>query len=110
MHHGQDVYADTSAKVLRRMDEIKAIVYEYDSDNIFNMDEMGLFNSLETNQTLATRRLSERTKQNERNIVALTANATCTICLLPLIINQYLKPWAFTSRNICYLENLGIKY
>jgi hypothetical protein len=92
------------------MDEIKAIVYEYDSDNIFNMDEMGIFYKLETNQTLATRRLSERKKQNEQNIVALTANATCTICLLPLIINQYLNPWAFTSRNIRYLENLGIKY
>ena len=42
--------------------------------------------------------------------MALIANATSTICLPPLIINQYLKLQAFTSRNIRYLENLGIKW
>ena len=55
-------------------------------------------------------RLSGKKKQNERITVTLTANATCSICLPPLIINQYLKPHAFTSRNIHYPENLDIKW
>ena len=42
--------------------------------------------------------------------MALTANATGTICLPPLIINQYLKPLAFMSRNIHNPDNLGVKW
>ena len=79
-------------------------------DDVFNMNEMGVFNRLEPNRMLAMKKLSGKKKQKERITVALTANATSTICLPPLIINQYLKPWAFTSRNIRYSENLGIKW
>ena len=42
--------------------------------------------------------------------MALTANATGIICLPPLITNQSLKSRAFTSKNIHYPENLGIKW
>ena len=42
--------------------------------------------------------------------MALTANADRSIILLPLVINQYLKPWAFISRHILNLENLGIQW
>ena len=41
-------------------------------------------------------------------MVALTANANGSIILPPLIINQYLKPRAFTSMHILNPENLGI--
>ena len=92
------------------MEEIKTIVSEYDSDDAFNMDETGIFNRLESNRTLATMRLYGKKKQKERITVTLTANATVSICLPPLIINQYLKPHAFTSRNIHYPENLDIKW
>ena len=108
--HGEDVSVDTSTKVLRRMEEIKTIVSKHDSDDVFNMDETGIFYKLEPNRTLATMRLSGKKKQKDRITVALTANATGTICLPPLIINQYLKPRAFTSRNIHNPENLGIKW
>ena len=39
--------------------------------------------------------------------MALTANANRSIILPPLVINQYLKPPAFTSRHILNPENLG---
>ena len=42
--------------------------------------------------------------------MALTANATCPICIPPLIIKYNLKPWAFTPKNIHNPENLGIKW
>ena len=60
--HGENGYADTSTKVLRRMEEIKTIVSEYDSDDVFNMDETGIFYKLEPNRTLATMRLSGKKK------------------------------------------------
>ena len=41
--HGEDAYVDTSTKILRRMEEIKTIVSEYDSDDVFNMDETGFY-------------------------------------------------------------------
>ena len=43
-------------------------------------------------------------------MVALTANADGNIILPPLVINQYLKPRAFTNRHILNLENLGIQW
>ena len=46
-HHGEDAYVDTSSEVLKRMEEIKTIVSEYDSNDVFNMDETGLFYTLE---------------------------------------------------------------
>ena len=104
MHHGEDASADTSAKVLRRM-EIRAIVSKYDCDDVFNMDETGFSYMLEPNRTLATKRLSGKNKQKEQITVVLTANATGTICFPPLIINQYLKLRASTSRKIRYPEN-----
>ena len=42
--------------------------------------------------------------------MVLTPNATGTICLRPLIINQYLKLRAFVSKNIHNPKNLGIKW
>ena len=107
--HCEDAYADTLTKVLRRMEEIITIVSEYDSDDVFSIDETGTLYKLEPNQTLTTMRLYGKKKQKERITVALTANATRGICLSPLIINQYLKPWDFTSRNIHNPKNLGIK-
>ena len=74
------------------------------------MDETGLFYRLEPNCTLATKRLSKKKKQKERITMAVTANAVGIIILLPLVINQYLKPRAFTNRHILNLENLGIQW
>ena len=63
------------------MEEIKAIVYEYDSDDVLNINETCLFYMLEPNRTLAMKRLSGKKKQKEWITVAFTTNAIGTICL-----------------------------
>jgi hypothetical protein len=108
--HGEDASADVSEEVLKKMEDIKTLVSQYRSCDVFNMDETGLFYRLEPNRTLATKRLSGKKKQKERITVALTANADGSIILPPLVINQYLKPRAFTSRHILNPENLGIQW
>ena len=108
--HGEDASANVSEEVLKRMEDIKTLISQYRSCDIFNMDETGLFYRLEPNRTLATKRLSGKKKQKERITVALTANADGSIMLPPLIINQYLKPRAFTSRHILNPSNLGIQW
>ena len=70
------------------------------------MDETSLFHRLEPNRTLVTKRLFGK----ERITVALTANADGSIILLPLVINQYLKPWAFIRKHILNPKNLGIQW
>jgi hypothetical protein len=42
--------------------------------------------------------------------IALTANADGSMILPPLVINQYLKPQAFSSRHILTPQNLGIMW
>ena len=63
--HSEDTFVSTSTKVLRRMEEIKTIVSEYDSNDVFNMDEKCIFYKLEPNRTLATMRLYR--KKNKRS-------------------------------------------
>ena len=109
-HHGEDASVDVFEKVLKKMKDIKTLVSQYKSCDVFNMDEIVLFYRLEPNRTLATKRLSGKIKQKERITVALTTNADENIILLPLVINQYLKPQAFTSRHILNSENLGIQW
>lgn len=56
--HGEDASTDVSEEVLKKMEDIKTLVSQYRSCDVFNMDETGLFYRLEPNRTLATKRLS----------------------------------------------------
>ena len=56
--HREDVLANVSEEVLKKMEDIKTLVSQYRSCDVFNMDETGLFYRLESNRTLATKRLS----------------------------------------------------
>ena len=67
----------------------------YDSQDIYNMDETGLFYSLLPNSTLATGLVSGKKKQIERITVALCANATGTDKLIPLVIGKSAHPRCF---------------
>ena len=55
--HGEDASANFSKEVLKKMEDIKTLVSQYRSCDVFNMDETGLFYRLEPNHTLATKRL-----------------------------------------------------
>lgn len=106
--HGEAGSADNSPEALQRMEQIKLICSRYQVSDIFNMDETGLFYRLEPNRTLATHRLSGRKKQKERLTIALTSNADGSIKLPPFVINKFVKPRAFSQRNIVNPQNLGI--
>ena len=82
VRHGEDISADNSTEVFARMEEIKDIVTSYDREDVFNMDETGLFYKLEPNRTLATSRLSGKKKQKERITLALTMSFLFWSCLL----------------------------
>jgi len=59
--HGEDA-SDVSEEVIKKMEDIKTLVSQYKSCDVFNMDETGLFYRLEPNCTLATKRLFGRKK------------------------------------------------
>ena len=56
--HREDASVDVSEEVLKKMEDIKTLVSQYRSCDVFNIDETGLFYRLEPNRTLATKRLS----------------------------------------------------
>ena len=60
--HEEDASAEVSEEVLKKMKDIKTLVSQYRSCDVFNMDETGLFYRLEPNRTLATKRLSGKKK------------------------------------------------
>ena len=63
--HREDASANVSEEVLKTMEDIKTLVSQYMNCDVFNMDETGLFNRLEPNCTLATKRLFG--KKSRRN-------------------------------------------
>ena len=63
--HGKDASTDLSEEVLKKMEDIKTLVFQYRSCNVFNIDETSLFYRLEPNRTLATKRLFG--KKSRRN-------------------------------------------
>ena len=56
--HREDTLVDVPEEVLRKMEDIKTLVSQYRSCDVFNMDETGLFYTLEPNRALAMKRLS----------------------------------------------------
>ncbi|KAL3693992.1 hypothetical protein R1sor_007643 [Riccia sorocarpa] len=108
VRHGEGASAEITEDVLDRIEALKALISGYEPDDIFNMDETGLFWQLEPNRTLATRAVSGKKKSKNRFTVALTSNMTGTVKLPPFIIHKFSNPRAFARRNIRRPENLGI--
>ena len=61
-HHGKDALVNVSEEVLKKMEDIKILVSQYRSCDVFNMDETSLFYRLEPNHMLAMKRLSGKKK------------------------------------------------
>ena len=45
-HHGEAASSNVSEEVLKKMEDIKTLVSQYRSCDVFNMDETGLFYNL----------------------------------------------------------------
>jgi hypothetical protein len=77
LYEGEADSADKAIVENGRKD-LQHVLKDYHPDDIFNIDETGLFYRLGPNYTLATLKVSGTKKSKERITVALTTNATRT--------------------------------
>jgi len=97
--HGESSSVDP-ATIADALPLLKSKCETYPLEQIYNMDETGLFYRLELDRTLATKRLAGCKKDKERLTVALCANADGSHKLDPLIIGKFAKPRCFANINI----------
>ncbi|MEW8693664.1 MAG: hypothetical protein AB2535_21740 [Candidatus Thiodiazotropha endolucinida] len=103
--HGEADSADPTV-VSQGRQQLQEDLAAYDPNNIYNMDETGLFYRLLPNSTLATGPVSGTKKQKDRITVALCSNATGTDKLVPLVIGKFQRPRCFgkTFNPSVYVE------
>ena len=75
--------------------DLAVVLAKYDLDDIFNIDETGLFFRLGPNYTLASHKVKGTKLSKERITVALCANATGTIKIKPFVIAKSKRPRSF---------------
>ena len=108
--HGEADSADPVVVSQGRL-QLQDDLASYDPNDVYNMDETGLFYQLLPNSTLATSPVSGKKKQKERITVALCSNATRTDKLVPLVIGKSARPWCFgkTFDPSVYVKNIHNK-
>lgn len=94
MQHGEAASADLEGSQ-ERMEELREICKPYESRDILNMDETGLFWKATPDKTIAQENLSGKKKEKERITVALTCNADGSEYFEPWIIGKSQNPRAF---------------
>lgn len=94
LYEGEADSADMTAVQTGRED-LQRVLQDYDPEDIFNLDETGLFYRLGPNYTLATTKVSGTKKSKDRITVALTSNATGTTKLKPFVISKVNRPRCF---------------
>ena len=92
--HGEAGGVDEAAVEKGRVD-LKKVLEPYSPDDIYNMDETGLFFRLEPDKTLASGPVKGRKKSKERITVALCCNASGTDKMMPLVIGKSKNPRGF---------------
>ena len=105
--HGEAASANPSTVTAGR-EQLQEDLKAFDPEDIYNIDETGLFYKLQPNQTLATKSSDIRgtKKSKERVTVALGANATGSHKLRPFLIGKSAKPRAFKNFD----ASLYVKY
>lgn len=86
---------------------LSKILSEYELENIFNLDETGLFYKLGPNYTLATNNVSGTKRPKDRITVALACNATGTTKMKPFVITKVNRPRCFGKT---YDPNTYVRY
>jgi len=90
-----------------RESKLPDLTKRYSPDNIYNMDETGLFYRLQTDKTLhfKGKKCSGGKLSKERITLALAANMSGTDKLTPLVIGKFAKPRCFKN-----VESLPVEY
>ena len=94
LYEGEADSADMT-KVEAGRSELQRVLKGYHPDDIFNLDETGLFYRLGPNYTLATSKVSGTKKSKDRITVALTTNATGSTNIKPFVIAKVHRPRCF---------------
>ena len=92
--HGESASADLGAVSTGR-EQLKIDLANYDPNDIYNIDETGLFYKLKPSATLATGGVKGEKRSKERITVALCCNATGTDKIRPLVIGRAARPRCF---------------
>ncbi len=97
-YHGESESAD-KALVEQGRTALQETLAQYLPNDIYNMDETGLFFRLGPNSTLATGAVKGTKKKKDRLTVALCCNATGTDKLKPLVIGKAKRPRCFGKKG-----------
>lgn len=90
-----------------RVSEIKRKIASYDLNDVYNMDETGLFYNLAPDTTIARCQIEGSKKDKTRLTIAFTVNATGNDRFIPLFIGHANKPRCFQKKSG---EQLGFFY
>jgi hypothetical protein len=100
VQHGEASSADVnSPKAIQQIEDLRKLCSQYKDQDIFNMDETGLFWKLSPNRTLATEARSGGKKSKDRVTLALTTNGDGSEKLDPWIISKSKNPRCFKHIN-----------
>jgi DDE superfamily endonuclease/Tc5 transposase DNA-binding domain len=108
MRHGESAGVDRMQLELD-LAELRTFLSDYHLDDIYNMDETGLFWKLLPDRTLASEQLPGGKLHKERISVALCCNASGTHKLDPWFIHNRLKPRCFGYHGI-KIQTLPLKW
>ncbi len=97
-YHGESESADM-ALVQQGRESLQQTLSRFMPDDIYNMDETGLFFRLGPNSTLATGAVKGTKKKKDRLTVALCCNSTGTDKLIPLVIGKAKRPRCFGKKG-----------
>src|SRR2546423_9754328 len=89
------------------MVERKSKIESYDLNDVYNIDEMGLFYNHAPDTTIACRQLEGSKKDKTRLTIAFTCNTTGTDQFIPLYIGCADKPQCFRKKSS---QDLGCVY
>ena len=104
--HGEGGSA-SEEDVRKARELLKLALGDYKIEDIYNMDETGLFYRMSPNRSLASAERRGVKKDKARITVALCSNANGSDKLPPLVIGKTKSPRCFKNVRV---ENLGVRY
>ena len=95
------------ATVEEALPELHQLISSYALDDVFNVDETGLFFRMQASRFLATKQLEGKKVDKQRLTVVACTNATGSEKLPLWIIGKFARPRCFKNVN---MESLGCEY
>ena len=100
--HGESGSVHQSSLQEKRV-ELQTLIENYAPEDVYNFDETGLFYRMKPSQTLATKKIAGKKKDNTRISIGLCCNMDGSSKEDPVIINKSQKPRCFKGHDIAKL-------